>query len=174
MTEGYDMKTGYLLILMASTVANVAFAASKGDGDFVTKAAQGGMEEVALGRMASNQAASADVKQFGQRMMTDHAKANEELKAVAEKSGTAMPQDLSKKQQADEARLAKLNGAAFDKAYMTMMVSDHEEDIAEFEKEATSGKDVDVKAFAAKTLPTLKEHLSMAREAQSKVASTAK
>jgi putative membrane protein len=158
------------LLALASSAASAA-GAGKGDSDFVMKAAQGGMEEVELGQLATSQAASADVKQFGQRMVTDHGKANDELKAVAQKSGETVPTDLSKKQQSDKARLAKLNGAEFDKAYMKMMVSDHKEDIAEFEKEAKSGKDADVKAFASKTLPTLKEHLSMAQDVEKRVAS---
>ena len=153
-------------------LAGSAAGAGKGDSDFVMKAAQGGMEEVELGRMASTQAASADVKQFGQRMVTDHSKANDELKTAAQKGGAMVPTEMSKKQEADKARLAKLNGAEFDKAYMKMMVSDHKEDVAEFEKEAKSGQDADVKAFASKTLPTLKEHLSMAQDVEKRVASS--
>jgi putative membrane protein len=164
-------KTCLLSILVPLMAAGTAAAASGGDSDFVAKAAQGGMEEVELGRMAESQAASADVKQFGQRMVTDHGKANDELKAIAQKSGTSVPQELSKKQQSDKARLAKLDGAAFDKEYMKMMVADHKEDIAEFEKEARAGKDADVKAFASKTLPTLNEHLHMAQETEKRVAS---
>ena len=158
------------LLALAGAVASAA-AGTKSDSAFVMKAAQGGMEEVELGRLATNQAASADVKQFGQRMVTDHSKANDELKAVAQKGGETLPQELSKKQQADKARLEKLNGAAFDKEYMKMMVADHKQDVAEFEKEASSGKDADVKAFASSTLPTLKEHLSMAQDVEKRVAS---
>jgi putative membrane protein len=161
------LSAAVLLALAGSSAAS----AKGGDSEFVTKAAQGGMEEVELGQLASSNAASADVKQFGQRMVTDHGKANEELKSIAQKSGDSVPSGLSKKQESDKARLSKLNGAEFDKAYMKMMVSDHKEDVAEFEKEAKSGKDSDVKAFASKTLPTLKEHLQMAEQVESKVAS---
>jgi putative membrane protein len=167
------MKTivGWSAAALLALAGSAAGAGKGGDSDFVMKAAQGGMEEVELGQLASTQAASADVKQFGQRMVTDHGKANEELKAVAQKSGETIPAELSKKQQSDKARLQKLNGAEFDKAYMKMMVSDHKKDIAEFEKEAKSGKDADVKAFASKTLPTLKEHLAMAEDVDKRVAS---
>ena len=162
---------GFTAAALLALAGSAAGAGKGGDSDFVMKAAQGGMEEVELGQLASTQAASADVKQFGQRMVTDHGKANDELKAVAQKNGTTLPTEMSKKQQADKARLAKLNGAEFDKAYMKMMVSDHKEDIAEFEKEAKSGKDADVQAFASKTLPTLKEHLTMAEAAEKSVSS---
>ncbi|HEX5123916.1 MAG TPA: DUF4142 domain-containing protein [Rhodanobacteraceae bacterium] len=162
-------------IIGTSAIAMLAFAGAaigaSADSDFVMKAAQGGTEEVELGQLAATQAGSADVKQFGQRMVTDHSTANDELKTVAAKSGATVPADLSKKQQSDKAKLSKLNGAEFDKAYMKMMVSDHKEDIAEFEKEAKSGKDPDVKAFASKTLPTLKEHLQLAEQVEPKVAS---
>ena len=162
---------GLSAAVLLALAGSAAAAGKGGDSDFVTKAAQGGMEEVELGQLASSNAASADVKQFGQRMVTDHGKANDELKSIAQKSGETVPSGLSKKQEADKARLSKLNGAEFDKAYMKMMVSDHREDVAEFEKEAKSGKDADVKAFAAKTLPTLKEHLTMAEDVEKRVAS---
>lgn len=167
------MKTilGISAAALLALAGSAAAAGKSSDSDFVMKAAQGGMEEVELGQMAATQAASADVKQFGQRMASDHSKANDELKMAAQKSGATVPTELSKKQQADKAKLAKLNGAAFDKAYMTMMVSDHKEDIAEFEKEAKSGTDPDIKAFASKTLPTLKEHLELAEQVEPKVAS---
>ena len=161
----------WLLSIVTSLLfAAPACAAAKGDADFVTKAAQGGMEEVELGRMAQNQAASADVKRFGERMVTDHGKAGDDLKAAAQKSGMEIPAELSKKQQSDKARLAKLNGAAFDKEYMKMMVADHKEDVAEFEKEASSGTDANIKDFASKTLPTLKEHLQMAQQTEKSIA----
>lgn len=157
----------------AIALAATGSAWAKGnDSDFVTKAAQGGMEEVELGRLASTKGADASVKQFGERMVTDHGKANDELKSAAQKDGVEIPSGLSKKQQDDVARLNKLDGAAFDKAYAKMMVSDHKEDIALFKKEASSGKDANVKTFASQTLPTLQEHLRMA-EAMSRGGSTA-
>ncbi|HEX3742945.1 MAG TPA: DUF4142 domain-containing protein [Bryobacteraceae bacterium] len=139
------------------------------DNDFLIKAAQGGTAEVEMGRVAVQHASNAAVKQFGQRMVDDHSKANDELKAVASRKGFTPPAGVDAKQQATMDRLSSLNGAAFDRAYMQDMVKDHEEDIAEFQREANSGNDPDLKAFAAKTLPTLQEHLKMAREAESQV-----
>ena len=135
------------------------------DATFVTKAAQGGMAEVELGKLATQTASNDKVKQFGQRMVDDHTKAGDELKAIAAQKGMTIPSDLSSKDAATKNRLSGLNGAAFDRAYMQDMVNDHKADIAEFQKEADHGTDPDVKAFAQKTLPTLQEHLRMAQDA---------
>jgi putative membrane protein len=157
------MKT-YLLI--ASTLLASGTAMSKGsiDQDFVTKAAQGGMAEVELGKLAADQGATSVVKQFGQQMVDDHSKANDELKSVASKAGAMVPPGPSAAQEAMANKLKQKNGASFDKAYGNAMVKDHRETISLFEKEASSGKDADLKAFAGKTLPTIKSHLAMAEK----------
>lgn len=139
------------------------------DNNFVTKAAQGGMAEVELGQLAVSHASNAKVKQFGQRMIDDHSKANTELKQVASQKGERPPAQLDPKDQATLDRLSKLNGDKFDRAYMSDMVKDHKTDVAEFKKEASSGDDPDVKAFASKTLPTLEDHLKMAEEINSQL-----
>jgi len=144
------------------------------DNAWVMKAAQGGMMEVELGRMAATQASSDAVKQFGTRMVTDHSKANDELSQLASRKGITLPTSLDAKHQAMKDKLSKLNGAAFDKAYMDSMVKDHRTDVAEFRKESTSGQDPDVKAFATKTLPTLEEHLSLAEQTASSANNGAK
>jgi putative membrane protein len=133
------------------------------DQTFVQKAVVGGLAEVQLGKMAAEHAASPDVKQFGQRMIKDHEQANQELIAVVEKKGIPVPTALDSKHQKEADRLAKLQGAAFDRAYIQHMVKDHEEDVKLFSTEAKNGKDPDLKRFAAQTLPTLETHLTMAR-----------
>ena len=133
------------------------------DKNFMVKAAQGGLGEVALGQLALSRAGSAGAKRFGQRMVKDHTKANAQLKQVAAKQGVTLPAAPGPEEQATKARLAGLSGTAFDKAYISDMVEDHEKDVADFKKEAATGKDPAVKAFAAKTLPTLQMHLQMAR-----------
>jgi putative membrane protein len=143
---------------------------SAGDTAFVREAAMGGMAEVELGRLASEKASSPDVKQFGDRMVTDHGKANDELKQLAQQKNITLPTELGPKDKATRDRLAKLSGAAFDKAYMTDMVADHRKDVAAFQHESTAGKDSDVKSWAGKTLPTLKDHLKMAEDTKAKVA----
>jgi putative membrane protein len=133
------------------------------------KAAQGGMAEVALGQLAVSHASNGKVKEFGQRMIDDHTKANTELKQVASHKGETVPSQVDPKDQATMDRLSKLNGNQFDGAYMNDMVKDHKMDIAEFKKEASGGDDPEVKAFASKTLPTLEDHLKMAEEIQSQL-----
>jgi putative membrane protein len=135
------------------------------DLEFILEAAQGGMAEVELGKVAAQQGGNAEVKQFGQRMVDDHSKGDDELKAIAQQRGIALPSGLDSKDQAVMNRLSKLHGASFDHSYIRDMVSDHKQDVAAFRRESTSGKDPEVKAWAAKMLPTLEEHLKMAEEA---------
>ena len=142
---------------------------SAADKRFMTEAAQGGMEEVELGKLAAANGADADVKTFGQRMVDDHTKANDQLKQVAQSKGVTLPTEVTKSQRNEINKLSKMTGASFDKAYMKMMVKDHKKDVAEFQKESKSAKDTDVKSFAGTTLPTLEEHLQMAETTAGKV-----
>jgi putative membrane protein len=139
------------------------------DMSFAKEAAIGGMAEVELGTLAKQNASSADVKQFGDRMVTDHGKANDELKQWASENNITLPTQLDAKHKALRDRLSKLNGDAFDKAYMRAMLSDHKEDVAKFRKESTSASNPDLKAWAGKTLPTLEDHLKLAQDTASKV-----
>jgi putative membrane protein len=145
---------------------------SASDKKFVRGAAEGGLAEVELGKLATEKAASEDVKKFGQRMVDDHSKANDELKQVASSQGIDLPDHVSAKDKALKERLSKLSGASFDKAYMASMVKDHKADIADFEKESDNGKDTAVKQFATSTLPTLKDHLAEAERIEPTVTST--
>ena len=143
---------------------------SSGDSKkFVGDAAQGGMLEVELGRLAAQKAGSEDVRNFGIQMVSDHTRANAELKSVAARKNMQVSSELSSSQKSTVDKLAKLSGAEFDKAYMSDMVSDHETDVKEFQTQADKGNDPDVKAFAAKTLPVLQKHLQMARDVASQV-----
>ena len=127
------------------------------------------MAEVEWGKLATEKASSSDVKQFGQRMVDDHTKANDELKSLASKNGWNLPTDIGAKNQSEKERLSKLSGTEFDREYMKHMVTDHKKDVAEFEKESNSAKDSDLKGFASKTLPTLQEHLKLAEDTERKV-----
>ena len=110
-----------------------------------------------MGRLAGQNGKSDDVKSFGKRMVTDHSKANDELKSIAQQKGVKLPsQEPSEKWSSD-------------KAYMNMMVKDHEKDLAEFQAEAKDGSDPDVKNFADKTAKVVQEHLDLAKETQSKL-----
>ena len=145
-----------------------------GDKKFVTEAAEGNLAEVELGKLASEKAANDAVKQFGQRMVGDHGKANEELAKLAQDKGVSTPSGLDSKHQKLRDRLAKLSGAAFDRAYVDEMVKDHRQDVKEFQREADKGKDPDVKAWAAKTLPTLQDHLKQVENIQTQMKGAAK
>jgi len=138
------------------------------DSDFVAKAAQGGMTEVELGKLAQEKGSSADVKQFGSHMDMDHSKANDELKALATKDNIPVPSALDEKHQAAVKHLSSLSGPAFDKAYVSMMVKDHEKTVALFKEEAASGQNADIKNFASSTLPTIESHLSDIKGIESK------
>lgn len=138
-------------------------ALASGDKKFVEKAVGGSMLEVQLGQMAQQKATNEQVKQFGAKMAEDHAKAGDELKQIATAKGVQVPASVDKSHQKDVQKLEKLSGAQFDREYMKMMVADHKNDVSEFQKQAKSGKDAELKSFAAKTLPTLQEHMKMAQ-----------
>lgn len=134
---------------------------SSQDRNFVMEAAMGGLMEVELGRIAAQQGASDAVKQFGQRMVDDHTKANTELMTLATSKGLTLPTALDEKHQKEVTKLSGMSGAEFDRAYAKMMLSDHRKDVSNFEKQSNRGGDPDIKAFAAATLPTLQQHLQM-------------
>lgn len=141
------------------------------DRKFVMEAAHGGMAEVELGKMAAEKGSSDAVKQFGKRMADDHGKASDELKQFAQQKGITLPTDLDSKHRQLRDRLAKLNGADFDRAYANEMVKDHKKDVADFKREANGAKDPDLKSWAGKTLPTLEDHLKQAQDMQAQVKS---
>jgi putative membrane protein len=153
-----------LSVGLVAAVSSAALAANVAASDkaFMAHAAQGGMAEVQLGQLAKKNGHSRRVRAFGTQMTLDHGKANKELMALADKLGVTLPWQLDKASRATVARLSKLTGEAFDKAYMAAMVEDHEKDVADFKTEAKSGKTAAVKDWAARTLPTLEMHLKMA------------
>ncbi|MEO8413280.1 MAG: DUF4142 domain-containing protein [Ginsengibacter sp.] len=134
--------------------------------EFAVKAANGGMAEVALGKMAEEKATNKQVKDFGSMMVKDHTKANEELMALAAEKNITLPAVVGDDMQKSIDDLGKKSGGDFDKAYINMMVSDHKDDIDEFESEVKNGKDSAFKKFAAKTLPTLYKHLGSVKTIQ--------
>ena len=149
-----------------STQPATTKTAMNADHHFVMEAAEGGMAEVEMGKLAVDKASNAKVKDFGQRMVTDHGKANDELKSLAASKNITLPTAMNAKQQATKERLSKLSGATFDRAYMAAMVKDHQADAAAFHKQAMSGQDAEIKAWAAKTATMVDEHLKLAREVQ--------
>ena len=156
-------------ICVVTPLLIIACSSAKDSAKFATEAARGGMAEVELGRLAAQKAADPSVREFGQRMVADHSRANAELKSLAAKKGMKLPNDMNSDQKSEMDKLAKISGAEFDKEYMSAMLKDHEDDVKAFETQSKDGNDADVKAFAAKTLPTLQGHLQMARDAAQKV-----
>ncbi len=136
--------------------------------NFWANAAQGGMAEVELSKLAVQKSQNADIKKFANMMISDHGKANDELKTLAAKKNVKLPTEMSSSQKSTMDDLSKLSGAEFDKRYVEAMVDDHETTVDLFEDNSTNS-DVDIKAFASKTLPTLQSHLKMINDIQSKM-----
>jgi putative membrane protein len=139
------------------------------DAEWAVKTADGGMEEVMMGKLAQTQGTNPKVKELGKMMEADHSKANEEFKAMAASKGITLPTALSKDHQDEYDDLAKKTGADFDKAYTALMVDDHEDDIDHFKHMANDGKDADMKTWAAGKVPVLEHHLEMAKAARDAV-----
>jgi len=136
------------------------------DYKFLTEAARGGMMEVRLGEIAKQKGTSQSVRDLAQRMITDHSKANDELRQLAASKGAVIPSEMSHHENATIERFDKLSGREFDKDYAEHMVKDHKKDLKEFEDASRDVTDPDLKAFAQKTLSTLREHLRMATETE--------
>jgi putative membrane protein len=137
------------------------------DSVFVLDAASSGKMEVTLGTMAQEKGSHQRVKDFGAMMVRDHTAANQELVSIAATKNYPIPDSLLPKHQRHVDHLNGLNGTAFDRAYMDMMVEAHKDDIDEFEDASKKAKDTDVKAFAAKQLPILTMHRDTARSIRS-------
>ena len=148
--------------------------ADMSDARFAKAAAQGGMAEIQLGKLASERGSNEVVKAFGERMVVQHGAAGDQLKAAAQKDNLTLPANVAPKYQQTVSRLSKLSGSAFDRAYAQDMVEDHEKDLADFQREANNGKNEDMKAFALQTIPMIQEHLNQAREMLQTVSQTSR
>ena len=141
-----------------------AAAGGNSDAQFLTKAAQGNMAEVALGKLAADKSQNDDVKKFAQKMVEDHTNAEQDLEGIASKNNLKLPQDVNAKQKQEQTRLSKLSGAQFDRAYMRLMVADHTQDEREMQLEshrvAANG---DLKDYATRTYPIISDHLTLAK-----------
>ncbi len=138
------------------------------DVKFVTEVSSGVLMEVELGKYAQEHASSQEVKKFGAKMVEDHSKDRQTLEALAKKKNISIPDRPADDFQKHIDELEKYEGDEFDKKYINFMVSDHHDDIDEFEKEVKNGKDQEIVAFAKKGLPVLKEHLQMAEAINNK------
>jgi len=138
------------------------------EANFVSMAASDGLHEVQLGKMAQSQAASDEVKKFGEKMVADHTKANEELTAAAKAAGIPVPKAMLPKHAKHVEMFKNKKGEEFDKAFMAHAVKDHEESVALFKGASENLRNPGLKEFATKTLPVLEEHLKMAKELHGK------
>ncbi len=179
-TAGVIAALGIAIIMVVGAAAQQATAPAtrpapsqpglaSADRDFIQTVAKGGMAEVALGELAGRNASDEAVKKFGRRMVEDHGKANQELAQLAKGKGVEVPKDLDRSHKSTMDRLAKLQGDAFDRAYVEEMVQDHRKDVKDFERQAVRGKDLSLKEWAGKTLPTLREHLREIENISAKV-----
>jgi len=153
----------------AGSSATTPAKARNPDHKFAEEAARGGMAEVEAGKLAQKQASAAPVKAFAEQMVSDHTKANDQLKQLATKNGLTLPTGPDRSHAKKAEKLGKMQGAEFDREYMKMMVDDHKKTVSLFEKEAKNGKDPDLKNFAATLLPDLQKHLQMAQSTEQEV-----
>jgi putative membrane protein len=152
------------VLVLASSLSGWAAAADSPDTSFYKNAAEGGIAEVEAGKLAQQKSANTQVKNFGAMMVKDHTAANEKLKSLVASKNIDLPSNSSVGQMADKAKLEVLTGDTFDKSYIKGQVTAHEDTIALFKKEIASGQDPDAKAFAKKTLPTVRAHLKAIKD----------
>jgi len=155
-----------LAVAAGATIAQNNVKEQFNDQTFVIKAASAGMHEVQVNTAAKDKAKDGEVKHFAEKMVTDHTKANNELMATAKAAGVGVPTAMLDEHRKDVEKWRNYSGADFDKAFMHHMVMDHEKAVALFEKASKECQNPQLKAFAEKTLPTIKEHLSMARKVE--------
>ncbi|HEY8133030.1 MAG TPA: DUF4142 domain-containing protein [Thermoanaerobaculia bacterium] len=155
----------------SSTTSTTGTSSTLSDADktFMTKAAEGGMMEVNLGTLAAAKATANEVRDFGNRMVTDHGKAGDELKTLAANKGVTLPTQPGEEEKKASNDLSMKKGKDFDKAYMSLMVKGHEGVAAEFEKESKEAQDPDLKNWVTRTLPIIQDHLKMAKQIASKL-----
>ena len=157
----------------SQATATTSGGPSQADRQFVEKASQGGVAEVELGKLAQQKGMNPAVQEFGRHMMMDHQKANDDLRSIASRVGLSAATAMNPADKALYNRLSGMSGAQFDQTYIREMIGDHQADIAEFQKEAASGSDPTIKAFASDGLPTLRQHLQMAQDASAQLKSAA-
>jgi putative membrane protein len=165
-------KAGVLLVALVFIIGwgSLLFAQEKAgkkdvpDREFMIYAARDGLFHVEAGKLAVQRGSSEGVKKFGQHAIDHHTQINDELAQLASKKGVTLPKKMNTKAREALDKVAKLSGPDFDKAYLEMEIKDHSRDLSAFQKEVKEGKDPDVKAWAAKTVSAIEEHLKMARD----------
>lgn len=152
-----------------TTAATSTAPFGKEDSDTVMKIAQANQAEIDAGTLAAQKATNADVKSFANQMVSDHGKAGDELKSLASAKGVTLPTQTDDEHKKAIDKLSTTDAKKFDKAYMEQMVKDHEAAAKAFEKTSKDAKDPDLKSWAGKTLPTIQNHLKMAKDINGKL-----
>jgi putative membrane protein len=164
-------------IVYAASLAlalTLPFGAQAAEDKFLKEAADHNLAEVQLGKLASERAQSDDVKKFAKRMVDDHQKAYDEVKQLAQSKNVQVPSEVSAAKKKEHDRLARMQGAEFDRAYMQMMVREHNHDVKTFQDKSKNAKDADVKNWVGQTLPTLQDHQQMAKDVANQMQAGAK
>jgi putative membrane protein len=167
--SGTALDTPNTMPVAPTTQRGASAALDPSDRKFMDAAAMGGLAEVKMGQLAAERGTTPEIKEFGRKMVEDHSNVNNELKALAERRGVQLPTELSPEMQRTYDRLAKLSGTEFDRAYLDAMVHDHNQDLAAFRHQAESAKDPELRAWAAKTLPVIRMHDSLAHQDEKKL-----
>ncbi|MGI4887207.1 MAG: DUF4142 domain-containing protein [Janthinobacterium lividum] len=139
------------------------------DADFMTKADEGGHNEMGLSQVVLTKNPSPTVKAYATKMIADHTKAGNELMPIAKKHGVKLKGMMDAEHQTIREAMLKMSGPALEKKYMDQMVPDHEKTVSLFQSEIANGKEADVKGFASKTLPVIQQHTSMAKDDKMKM-----
>lgn len=137
--------------------------------EFASKAAIGGMTEVELGKLAQSNSKNKDIIDYGKMLEKDHSDANDKLRSIAASENISLPTAMDEEHSMHVSDMRAKSGNDFDKAFIAMMLDDHEKDIAEFKTAASSNPNEKIKDFAAKTLPTLQKHLDRAKAIKGKM-----
>lgn len=149
---------------MSTTSTKATSTMANRDAMFVKQAAAGNLAEIKMGQIALDKSASADVKQFAQRLVADHTKANDQLMTLAQQKQVTLPTEPMAKDRKAATHLQSKSSASFDKAWTAAMVKDHKKDVSTYTRESMHAKDADVRQYATATLPVLKTHLQMAEQ----------
>jgi putative membrane protein len=153
----------------AATPPPATAALTSQDKDFMSNAAKAGYDEIQLAQLALKKSKNESVRDFAQKIIADHTKANEDLAKIATKKNVTLPDSTTMGAKGTEAKLKMLSGRHFDQSFVKGMVDDHQDAITKFDTEATQGSDPDVKEFASSTQSTLRDHLSAAQELANKL-----
>lgn len=152
-----------------NSTANNPAQVTEDDTEFAVMAADAGMAEVELGKLALSKSSNTEVKQYAQMMVDDHTAANNKLMAIASSKQITLPTSISDKHKKHVEDMSKMSGKDFDKHYISMMVDDHGEVVDAFKKENENTKDTDLKNFTSETLPTLMKHHDQAKALKDKM-----